>query len=248
MTRHRNWVSQNSKESCYYHEFSEDWGNCESNPRGDEFYGERFAEEYILAKPPISRRKSHQYLLSSTIPRRSTSLRSWARTIQIITQPSAPLTAFELTQEDGYWFQRLSQCTTRTSVQELVLQLCHIEPCIRHIALVTVMIGESFSIPEAATKHLFNAKRYLRIRLANINGKADLGTWELSLLAHFLFTKFQIQIGCKKNARKYMKTGIILFRSALRVFCSGNTDVELPGQLPKIAMAFGRLSIVIKST
>ena len=110
------------------------------------------------------------------------------------------------------------------------------------------MVEESLTIPEAATIHLLHSKRHLRIRLANLIGNADLGVWEISLVASYLFTKLQIGIGCMDSARRYLRAGFRLIRLALRSFCSKNAYSYLPGYLPDVAKALRRLEIANSST
>jgi len=246
LTIYRIWVSQTAKELSYYEYPADSFnGECVANyyrPKKDESYDEKcIKKDQTLAKLPVICNTFGKFYLSSPIPRRSTSLPSWSRTIQRISQPLTSLIELQLNQKDGYWFQRLLQCTNGSCVQKLMLQLCHSEQCIKHIALALVIAEKSFEIPEAAVRHFLSSKRHFKTRLANISGKADLGTWELSLIATLLFTKFYIAIGRERSVRQCLKTGYVLIRSALRNFCYGSTYVDLPGYLPIMAIAFRRL-------
>lgn len=87
-------------------------------------------------------------------------------------------------------------------------------------------------------QHYTKAVQGLKERLSNIKGKADHTTWEISLLASWLFTVFEVLVGNEEGAYWHMQGGFKLMKSVLS---EHKMRANLPGNLEDIRMAFNRL-------
>ncbi|KAF4637653.1 hypothetical protein G7Y89_g414 [Cudoniella acicularis] len=174
---------------------------------------------YAVSRPP-----------PPTPPRRSSSLPKESRVIGIINNPSAPLAAFELSYQDRLFFQRLLTGSLNkidyfsgTGLWSLMLQTCHVEPCIRHLILGTSMIHQTRSshsdpramdIHRSAYRHYAKAIRLLNELLNNLAGEASSEVWEITLLASFLFTAFEILRRDEERAGWWIQSGKMLLKHA----------------------------------
>lgn len=92
-------------------------------------------------------------------------------------------------------------------------------------------------------RHYSKAVRALKSRLADINGKADTTTWEVSLLASLMFTGFEVLVGNELGAYWQMHSGFKLMKSALTQHGTESTALSLPGNLGALTLAWNRLDI-----
>jgi len=135
----------------------------------------------------------------------------------------------------------------------LLLQLAQNEPCIRHITIATAMMHhisaggyqdprnlERQQMFQAGLKHYVDSVRVLQKILARANGNDDKATWEISLLASYLFTSFESLMGNEEGAHDQMESGLKLMKNALQKF---DFDAEYSGNLEEIAYAFNRLDL-----
>jgi hypothetical protein len=95
----------------------------------------------------------------------------------------------------------------------------------------------------AGIKHYSKAVKALKERLAEVKGKADTMTWEISLLASFLFTGFEVLVGNEHGAYWQMYSGFKLMKNALTQHDARSTALSLPGNLGALALAWNRLDI-----
>lgn len=202
-------------------------------------------------------------------PRRSSLPTSKSRASAVInhptghTRPTAPLPAFEISEQDGHYFQYI-HCLSSTNMTDvfdnalwnLVLQASTIEPCIRHVALGMAMLHQIYGfivinpsdptyleIYYAGMKHYSKAVKALKERLAEVKGKADSMIWEISLLASFLFTGFEVLVGNEYGAYWQMYSGFKLMKSALAQHDMKSNALSLPGNLRALTLAWNRLDI-----
>lgn len=95
----------------------------------------------------------------------------------------------------------------------------------------------------AGIKHYSKAVKALKERLAQVNGKADTITWEVSLLASSLFTGFEVLVGNEHGAYWQMYSGFNLMKTALARYDAKSTALSLPGNLGALALVWNRLDI-----
>jgi len=201
-------------------------------------------EQYTISrpKPPMP-------------PRRTSSLPKSARALEVITRPSAPLSDFELGAQEGQFFQRLVAghsnvlgCLYNSRLWPLVLQTCHSEPCIRHITLATSMAQQAHrgqnvaALRRAASSHYAKAVRFMNELLSRMRVGADTQSWEIVLLASFLFTTFDVLSGIEGRAYWWMQSSLLMLKTAVGVL-GRNGSVTLSGNLKELALVFRRLDV-----
>lgn len=188
-------------------------------------------------------------------PRRTSSLPKSARAMEVITRPSAPLSDFELGPQDGQFFQRLVAgssnvfgCLYNSRLWPLVLQTCHSEPCIRHITLATSMAQQahrgqnSTALLRAASSHYVKAANFMNELLSRMRVGADTQSWEVVLLASFLFTTFDVLSGIEGRAYWWMQSSLLMLKTAIGVL-GRNGSAALSGNLKELALVFRRLDV-----
>ncbi|CAG8978698.1 hypothetical protein HYALB_00004681 [Hymenoscyphus albidus] len=169
-----------------------------------------------------------QYILPKssppTPPRRSSSLLKDSRAIECIPSPSAPLTPFSLSPEDGYFFQfmingSLSKLDffSKPNLWPMVIQRFHTEPCVRHILLGTAMIHRQRVHPHTsqhgnterrANRHYIQATRLFHPSLSNIRGRLHGEMREITILTTFLLAAFEILRRDDERASYWVENGM----------------------------------------
>ncbi|KAH6679793.1 hypothetical protein B0J14DRAFT_306669 [Halenospora varia] len=191
-----------------------------------------------------------------TPPRRSSSLSKDSRVIEVITHPSAPLQTFTLSPQDGLFFQHLLVGSlskidyfSGTGLWSLVLQTSYTEPCIRHLILGTSMMHQTRNIrndsravvvQQSALRHYVQAIRLLNELLNSLDGEAGSEIWELTLLATFLFTSFEVFRRNEERAEWWMQSGKMLLKHAK----SPTSDMK--GDFKDVGTALNMLELNLK--
>lgn len=174
--------------------------------------------------------------------------------------PSSPLPNFELDERDGQFFQYFVHAASTSffnscgsPIWNLILQVAQTDPVIRSVALATAILhnlhpyiaanpGDSTYIPvyKSAIRHYASAVKGLKDKLARLEGGPDLETWEISILASFLFTSFELLIGNEDGAHLQNTNGFNMMRSALNTYRAHPFQIELPGSLKTLVMGMNR--------
>ncbi|KAH7409602.1 hypothetical protein BKA64DRAFT_639889 [Cadophora sp. MPI-SDFR-AT-0126] len=196
-------------------------------------------------------------------PHRSTSLPYFKqlRRLAFTAHPSAPLLQFTLSQHDGVSLQWLVLGQADKNglhefmdpIWDLVLQVCHVEPRVRHAVLAVAALGQNFRYGSGSwdslcsrdrlhiIRHYMTAIRGLQDRLSGVLGKADSLTWEISFIAAYLFTVLQIALRNTSGAYFWLKAGYRILKMAFRAFGQEIHGRTLPASMRDVARAFGRL-------
>lgn len=95
-------------------------------------------------------------------------------------------------------------------------------------------------IYRSAVRHYIKAVQVLRSKLAAVKGRASNTMWEVSLLASFGFTLFEVMIDNEEGINLQMQNGLKLVKSILGEYRS---KVNLPGNLEEVMRAWNRLDI-----
>lgn len=135
-------------------------------------------------------------------------------------------------------------CLSNTRLWPLVLQKCHTEPYIRHIALATSMAHEAQrgrDVPNlrcSARYHYARAVKSLNELLSNMKIGPDCRNLETILLASFMFTAFD-----GGRAYWWMQSSSMLLKTAMEMHRRKNGNSKLAGYLGELAAVFRRLDV-----
>ncbi|KAG4439046.1 hypothetical protein IFR05_005474 [Cadophora sp. M221] len=183
------------------------------------------------------------------------------RRLALTTNPTPPLSHFRFTQRDGASFQWLVLAHAEKHglhefmdpIWDLLPQVCHVEPCVRHAVLAVAALRQKFHYGSNSwdslcshtqrhiTRHYISAIRGLHDRLAGIRGGANAPAWEVSFVASYLFTVLQFALQNKTGAYFWLKAGYRILKHAFRVFGVEIYGRTLSATMRDVARAFGRL-------
>ena len=138
-------------------------------------------------------------------------------------------------------------------IWDLLLQVCHVEPCVRHVVLAVAVLRQKFrhgssswdSLCSHTQRHIIRhytlAIRGLHDRLARAGNGANAPVWEVSFVTSYLFTVLQLALQNTISAYFWLKAGYRILKRAFRVFGPEIHGRTLPASMRDIARAFGRL-------
>lgn len=174
--------------------------------------------------------------------------------------PSSPLPNFKLDEIDGQFFQYFVHAastsffnTCGSPIWNLILQVSQTDPIIRSVSLanaimhnlhpyITANPGDTTYMPvyKSAIRHYASAVKSLKEKLEKLEGDPDLATWEISILASFLFTGFELLIGNEEGAHFQNINGFNMMKSALNTYRAQPAQIELPGSLKTLVTGMNR--------
>ncbi|KAH7308772.1 hypothetical protein BKA65DRAFT_173537 [Rhexocercosporidium sp. MPI-PUGE-AT-0058] len=183
------------------------------------------------------------------------------RQLAFTANPSAPLPHFNFTRIDGTSFRWLVLAHSdeyglhefMDPIWGLLLQLCHVEPCVRHLVLAIAGLRQnirngsnswdSLSIHNQRhiIRHYILAIRGLHNHLPGIRSGANTSNLEVSFVGSYLLTVLQLALRNKSGVYLWLRTGYRLLKHAFRVFGGEMHGHALPTTMRDIAWAFGRL-------
>ncbi|KAK0110090.1 hypothetical protein ONS95_002746 [Cadophora gregata] len=198
-------------------------------------------------------------------PLRTTSLPYFRqlRSLGLTANPSAPLPHFSLSPGDGQSFQWLVLASAdkhglhefMDPVWDILLQVFHTEPCVRHAILAIAALHRDFRHGSSSweslgsrnqyhiIRHYIKSIRGLAIRLDGITGKTDGLAWETSFITSYLFTVLQIVLKNASGAYLWLRAGYRILKHAFRIFGHEIDGRRLPASMRDVARAFGRLDM-----
>jgi len=196
-------------------------------------------------------------------PFRTTSLPHFKqlRRLALTANPSAPLPHFSISRRDGAFFQWLILAHAdkhglhefMDPIWDLLLQVSHVEPCIRHAVLAVAALRRNFRYGSSTWDalcshnqrflicHYISAIRGLHSHLSGVKGKAHLLLWEISFVASYLFTILQLALKNASGAYYWLKGRYKILKHAFRAFGPEIHGRTLPASMRDVARAFGRL-------
>ncbi|KAH9224966.1 hypothetical protein DL95DRAFT_378607, partial [Leptodontidium sp. 2 PMI_412] len=156
------------------------------------------------------------------------------RRLVLTTNPAAPLSHFRFTQRDGASFQWLVLAHSdkyglhefMDPIWDLLLQVCHVEPCVRHVVLAVAVLRQKFrhgssswdSLCSHTQRHIIRhytlAIRGLHDRLARAGNGANAPVWEVSFVTSYLFTVLQLALQNTSGAYFWLKAGYRILKRA----------------------------------